>query len=235
MITTIAFDADDTLWENEKFFKLTETKFAELLQDYITADQLSQCLLETERRNLARFGYGAKGFVLSLIETAIEVTNRQVSASTIEQIMQLGFEISEQPVHILPNVLETLTELSTEYRLLLITKGDLIDQERKVALSGLAHLFSAVEIVSKKTTDTYLRIFNQIADGPEKSVMVGNSLRSDVIPAIEAGSWGVYIPHNHSWELESANVPKHHSKFKQIESLSDLRQQIYEIQSKSRL
>ena len=231
MITTIAFDADDTLWENERYFKLTEAKFAELLTDYISADQLSQCLLETERRNLARFGYGAKGFVLSLIETAIEVTDRQVSANIIEQIMQLGFEISEQPVHILPNVSETLNKLSTKFRLLLITKGDLIDQERKISLSGLAHLFSAIEIVSEKTKDTYLRIFNDIADGPEKSVMVGNSLRSDVIPAIEAGSWGIHIPHNHSWELESATIPNNQQKFRQINGFSSLQNQIKEIQN----
>ena len=230
MITTIAFDADDTLWENERFFKLTETKYAELLKDFISAEQLSQILLETERRNLARFGYGAKGFVLSLIETAIEVTNREVSASTIEQIMQLGFEISEQPIHMLPHVKETLTGLSTEFRLLLITKGDLIDQERKIALSGLAHLFSEIEIVSEKTTETYVRIFDQAADGPEKSVMVGNSLRSDVIPAIDAGSWGIHIPHNHTWGLETANVPENQPRFKQIDSLSELQLQIYEIQ-----
>ena len=231
MITTIAFDADDTLWENERYFKLTEAKFAELLTDYISADQLSQCLLETERRNLARFGYGAKGFVLSLIETAIEVTDRQVSANIIEQIMQLGFEISEQPVHILPNVSETLNKLSTKFRLLLITKGDLIDQERKISLSGLAHLFSAIEIVSEKTKDTYLRIFNDMADGPEKSVMVGNSLRSDVIPAIEAGSWGIHIPHNHSWELESATIPNNQQKFRQINGFSSLQNQIKDIQN----
>ena len=231
MITSIAFDADDTLWENERYFKLTEAKFAELLTDYISADQLSQCLLETERRNLARFGYGAKGFVLSLIETAIEVTDRQVSANIIEQIMQLGFEISEQPVHILPNVSETLNKLSTKFRLLLITKGDLIDQERKISLSGLAHLFSAIEIVSEKTKDTYLRIFNDMADGPEKSVMVGNSLRSDVIPAIEAGSWGIHIPHNHSWELESATIPNNQQKFRQINGFSSLQNQIKDIQN----
>ena len=231
MITTIAFDADDTLWENERYFKLTEVKFAELLTDYISADQLSQCLLETERRNLARFGYGAKGFVLSLIETAIEVTDRQVSANIIEQIMQLGFEISEQPVHILPHVSETLIELSTKFRLLLITKGDLIDQERKISLSGLAHLFSAIEIVSEKTKDTYLRIFNNVADGPEKSIMVGNSLRSDVIPAIEAGSWGIYIPHNHTWELECATIPNNQQKFRKINDFPSLPNQIMEIQN----
>lgn len=229
MITTIAFDADDTLWENEHFFKLTEKRFAELLTDFADREHLAEQLLNTERRNLKRFGYGVKGFVLSMVETAIEVTERRVSAAVIEQIIQTGYEILEHPIHILPYVPDTLASLARDYRLLLITKGDLFDQERKVALSGLSDLFDAVEIVSDKNQNVYERIFGLQADGPEKSVMVGNSIRSDILPALEAGSWGIFVPHHVSWAMEDANLPENHSKFRQIDNIGMLPELIDEI------
>lgn len=222
MITTIAFDADDTLWENEHFFKLTEAKFAALLGDYAERDHLLERLLAAERRNLRIFGYGIKGFMLSMVETAIEVTDKRVPASVIETILQTGRAMLDHPVHLLPHVETILPELAQSYRLLLITKGDLFDQERKIALSGLAELFAAIEIVSEKEVPTYQRIFDTHTDSPGKTVMVGNSLRSDVIPAIEAGGWGIFVPHNLNWAVEHATAPDNHARFRQIDTLAAL-------------
>ncbi len=222
MITTIAFDADDTLWENEHFFKLTEAKFAELLSDYAEKDHLLERLLTAERRNLKIFGYGIKGFMLSMIETAIEVTDKRVPAAVIETILQTGRAMLEHPVHLLPHVKEILPELAKSYRLLLITKGDLFDQERKIALSGLADLFAAIEIVSEKEASTYRRIFEIHTEAPGKTVMVGNSLRSDIIPALDAGGWGVFIPHDLNWAMEHARVPENHARFRRIDTLAAL-------------
>ncbi|PHQ68322.1 MAG: HAD family hydrolase [Sneathiella sp.] len=206
-LTAIGFDADDTLWQNEYFFRLTEKKFAALLQDYASSDHLLEQLLEAERRNLEFYGYGIKAFTLSMIETAIEVTEDKVPAAVLHDILRMGREMLRHPIETLPHVRETLEELSRAYRLILVTKGDLFDQERKLAQSGLGGLFDAVEIVSEKTTATYERIFRQHADAPHQSMMVGNSLKSDVLPAIEAGSWGVHVPHDLTWVLEHAETP----------------------------
>ena len=146
-ITTIGFDADDTLWHNEQFYRLTEAQFAALLKDYCSPDDLSRHLLETERRNLKTYGYGIKGFVLSMIETALDLTGNKVPAHIIRQIVDIGRDMLSHPVETLPHVHETLTVLSGFYRLVLITKGDLFDQERKLAQSGLGEFFHAVEIV----------------------------------------------------------------------------------------
>ncbi|MEP3275699.1 MAG: HAD family hydrolase [Stappiaceae bacterium] len=222
MITTIAFDADDTLWENEHFFKLTEAKFADLLVDYADKDHLLERLLAAERRNLKLYGYGIKGFMLSMVETAIEVTEKRIPASVIETILATGRAMLEHPVHLLPDVEQILPDLAKTYRLILITKGDLFDQERKIALSGLVDLFSAIEIVSEKDPATYRRIFDAHTEGAEKTVMVGNSLRSDIIPALEAGGWGVFIPHDLSWTIEHAEAPEDNARFRQLETLAAL-------------
>lgn len=221
-ITTVAFDADDTLWHNETFFRLTQDRFAELLSDYVEQDHLADRLLAAERRNLGHYGYGVKGFVLSMIETAIEVTEQRVPATVIQELISAGQEMLAHPIELLPKVQETVSALADEYRILLITKGDLLDQERKLAQSGLGDLFDQVEIVSEKTPDIYARIFNHQGDGVEKSVMVGNSLRSDVIPVLDAGGWGLYIPHELTWELEHAEAPHDHPKFSALPDIGDL-------------
>ncbi len=219
-LTTIGFDADDTLWQNEQFFRLSEKRFAELLSDFAEADHLGARLLEAEKRNLARYGFGIKGFTLSMVETAIEVTEGRVPAAIIQQILDVGREMLVHPVETLPDVRETLESLVPDYRLVLITKGDLFDQERKVAASGLGELFSAVEIVSDKSAETYRRVFLRHGDGPERSMMIGNSLKSDVVPAIEAGSWGVYIPHELTWVLEHVEAPTDASRYRKAEAVS---------------
>lgn len=229
-LTTIGFDADDTLWHTERVYRLTEKRFAALLADYADADNLSRHLLETEKRMLQFYGYGRKGFMLSMIETAIEVTDGAVPISVIRDLLTLGHEMYADPVETLPGVQTALEELVTEYRLVLITKGDLLDQEQKLARSGLGDFFHAVEIVSDKSTETYRRLFTRHGSGPDRSMMVGNSLKSDVVPALEAGSWAVHIPHPLTWALEEADVPSDARRFRQIEEISGLAPLIADIQ-----
>ena len=221
-ISTIGFDADDTLWQNETFFRLTEQRFTELLSEHGAHEVISARLLEAERRNLRFYGFGVKGFTLSMIETAVEVTNGQVSASVIGEILGYGRQMLQNPVETLPHARETLEALAGRYRILLITKGDLFDQERKLAQSGLGDYFSAVEIVSDKTPSVYERIFTRHGDGPARAVMVGNSLKSDVVPAIRAGSWGVYVPHDLTWVLEHEEAPEADPRFRRIADLGQL-------------
>jgi putative hydrolase of the HAD superfamily len=221
-LTTIGFDADDTLWQNENFYRMTEKRFTALLAEHAAEDHLSARLLEAEKRNLQHYGFGIKGFTLSMIETAIEVTEGRVPASVIKEILEAGREMLSHPVETLPHVRETLDKVAEDYRLILITKGDLFDQERKLAQSGLGDLFNAVEIVSDKTVSTYERLFTRHGDGPQRSMMVGNSLKSDVVPAIKAGSWGVYVPHGLTWVLEHAEPPVNEPRFKQLAHLGEL-------------
>jgi putative hydrolase of the HAD superfamily len=219
-LSTIAFDADDTLWENEHIFQLTEKRFMDLLRDHLKEEDISDNLLTTERRNLQYYGYGIKGFTLSMIETAIEVTGGAVPASVIQEILHAGREMFEHPTNLLPHVQQTLENLSQKFRIVLITKGDLFDQERKLAQSGLGEMFRAVEIVSEKTEDTYHRIFEQYGDGPSRSMMVGNSVKSDIVPAINAGAWGVHIPSAITWALEEADAPLHSDRFQKLKNMS---------------
>jgi putative hydrolase of the HAD superfamily len=221
-LSTIAFDADDTLWHSERVFRLTEERFAALLTDYVGTDGLSQRLLETEKRNLQYYGFGRKGFVLSMIETAIDVTDGKVPTAILRDLIDLGRDMAAHPIEILPDVRETLEAVAERYRILLITKGDLLDQEQKLARSGLGELFQAVEIVSDKSPLTYQRIFTRHGDGPERSMMVGNSLKSDVVPAIEVGSWGIFIPHPLTWAHEHMEAPKDAPRFRQIERIGEL-------------
>jgi len=221
-LTAIGFDADDTLWQNEQFFRLTEARFESLIAGHADTRDLSRRLLEAEKRNLRTYGFGIKGFTLSMIETAIEITEGQLPATVIRDILETGREMLSHPIETLPHVHETLDALAGHYRLILITKGDLFDQERKLAQSGLGDMFSAVEIVSDKTRAIYERIFARHADGATTSMMVGNSLKSDVLPAIEAGSWGVYVPHELTWSVEHAEPPVGSPRFHQVKDLGEL-------------
>ncbi|MCC6918789.1 MAG: HAD family hydrolase [Alphaproteobacteria bacterium] len=221
-LTTIGFDADDTLWHNERFFRFTEARFAELLAPHAEGHDVAARLLDAERRNLAFYGYGIKGFTLSMIETAIELTERRVPAAVIETILDWGREMLHHPVETLPHVLETLEALDATHRLVLVTKGDLFDQERKLAASGLGEWFDAIEIVSDKTADTYARIFARHGDGAGHAMMVGNSLKSDIVPALQAGAWAVHVPHDLTWVLEHAEEPKDAPRYRAIVDLSEL-------------
>lgn len=225
-LTTIGFDADDTLWQNEQFFRITQERFQALLADHAEPDRISERLLEAEKRNLGKYGFGIKGFTLSMIETAIEITDDRVPASVIRQILEAGREMLEHPVETLPHAHETLERLTGRYRLLLVTKGDLFDQERKLAASGLGDFFDAVEIVSDKNQATYERVFARHGDGAGRAMMVGNSLKSDVVPAIEAGGWGVFVPHELTWVLEHVEPPRDDPRFREISHLGELEQVI---------
>ena len=222
MLTTIGFDADDTLWQNETFFRLTHDRFTRLLADHADPDHLAERLEAAERRNIGHYGFGVKGFTLSMIETAIEVTEGRVPASVIGELVAAGREMLEHPIDLLPQARATVTALAAEYRVVLITKGDLLDQERKLAQSGLGDLFDGVEIVSHKTAEAYRTIFARHGTGADQAMMVGNSLKSDVIPALEAGAWGVHVPHGLTWALEAADPPEHHHRFFALDSLGAL-------------
>lgn len=228
-LTTVGLDADDTLWQSEQFFKLTEVRFVELLGDYAEGSELSARLLQAEIRNLQFYGFGTKSFILSMIETAIDVTHGEVPASVIQEILSAGREMLYHPILPLPHVRETLEELGKSFRLVLITKGDLFDQERKLAQSGLGELFHGIEIVSEKTPETYRRVFDRHGEGPERAAMVGNSLKSDIVPAIAAGCWGVFIPHELTWTLEHVEAPTHHPRFKQLGGFNELHEFIAKI------
>lgn len=221
-LSVIGLDADDTLWQNEHFFKISEARFRELLADYAEADHLSERLVAAERRNLSHYGYGIKAFTLSLIDTALEVTDNRVPGEIIGELLKIGREMLAHPVETLPGVPETLEELAGRHRLVLITKGDLFDQERKLAASGLAEFFHAVEIVSEKDAKVYGRIFGAHGDGPEHALMAGNSLKSDVVPAIGAGAWGVHIPHELTWALEHVEAPIDAPRFRALDRIADL-------------
>lgn len=228
-LTTIGFDADDTLWHNERFFQLTQAYFADLLADHAERDHLMDRLLAAEKRNIRHYGYGIKGFTLSMIETAIEVTEDKVPAAVIRQLVEAGQEMLAHPIELLPHAREAIESVAHSYRVLLITKGDLIDQERKLAQSGLGELFDEVEIVSEKTSDTYRTIFERHGDGPGASMMVGNSVRSDVVAPIQAGCWGVYVPHGLVWEIEHADVPVDNPRFRELRNLGGLASLVQEI------
>lgn len=228
-LTTIGFDADDTLWQNERFFRLTQDRFAELLADHAARDHLEERLLAAERRNIGQYGFGIKGFVLSMIETAIEVTDERVPASVISQLIAAGQEMLQHPIELLPHARAAVEAVADTHRVILVTKGDLLDQERKLAQSGLGDLFDGVEIVSDKTPRTYAEIFARHGDGPEHAMMIGNSLKSDVVPAIEAGGWGVYVPHGMTWALEHAEEPADRPRYRRLDDLGGLAALVSEI------
>jgi putative hydrolase of the HAD superfamily len=221
-LTTIAFDADDTLWQNETFFRITQDRFLSLLADAADPDHLAERLLAAERRNLGHYGFGVKGFVLSMIETAVEVTEGRVSGHVIGEIVAAGREMLAHPIDLLPHAREAVEAAAQAFRVVLITKGDLLDQERKLAQSGLGDLFHAVEIVSDKTAAVYDRLFRRHAALPQAAMMVGNSMKSDVLPALAVGAWGVHVPHALVWELERADPPQGAPRFVALPDLGAL-------------
>lgn len=222
-ITTVGLDADDTLWHNETLFRLTQDRLREMLSTYADYETTNVKLAEVEARNLRLYGYGVKGFTLSMIETAMELTQGEPPGRLIADILAAGREMLSEPVEPLPGVDQALADLSEAgYRLVLITKGDLLHQEQKLAASGLGDLFAAVEIVSEKDASTYTRVFDRHGTGAAEAVMCGNSMRSDILPALEAGAWGAYIPYHITWAHEVADAPADHPRFAELESIRDL-------------
>ena len=218
----IGLDADDTLWHHERHYQATQSLFADLLKDHGDAHHIEARLLEAERRNLAAYGFGIKGFTLSMLETAIEVTEGKVSTAILKQILDAGRDMLFHPMELLPGVEEALKVLHPQYRLVLITKGDLMDQEGKLARSGLGDWFHGVEVVSDKTAEIYAKAFLRHGSAADRSVMVGNSIKSDILPALAAGAHAVHIPHELSWVLDRAEAPQNDGRFFTIASMADL-------------
>lgn len=220
-IRCIGFDADDTLWHNERFFKLTQDRFAALLAPHTDAPDLDKMLMAAERRNLGHYGFGIKGFVLSMIETALEVTQNRVPGSVISDLIATGQDMLQHPIDLLPHAAEAVAVAKTYGPVLLITKGDLLHQERKLAQSGLGDLFDGVEIVSDKQPHVYTRIFDAFG-GAQSGMMIGNSMKSDVRPMIEAGGYGVFVPHDLEWDFEAAEAPENHPRYAALPDLGAL-------------
>jgi putative hydrolase of the HAD superfamily len=225
-IKFIAFDADDTLWHNETLFIETQDKFRQLLLQYHTEEWIAKRLYETELKNLEHFGYGIKGFTLSMIETAIELSEGRIGGGEISQIIGFSKEMLKSPVEMLEGVEETVKKLSNTHKLLIITKGDLFDQESKIARSGIGDYFEHIEIVPGKTPDVYKKILSKQKIAPENFMMVGNSLKSDILPVAEIGGMGVHIPYETTWAHEQVNekeASKHRFvKIEKIRQLPDL-------------
>lgn len=223
MIKAIGFDADDTLWHNENIFDRAQQRYREILGRYHDASAVDEALFETEMRNLPLYGYGVKSFTLSSVETAIKLTKGAISAAELREIIDVGRDMLAHPVEILPGVAEVVARLAVDYQLVVITKGDLHHQERKVAESSLAAHFHAVEIVSEKDNATYERLFTRHGISVAEFAMVGNSVKSDILPVLHLGGAGVHIPYHITWAHEHVEEsPSDHARFRRIENIGQL-------------
>lgn len=218
----IAFDADDTLWHNLIHFEEAQNKFGKMLSNYVSEADATEQLMNAESRNISTYGFGVKSFTLSMIETAIAISNGKIEAEIIAKLIAMGRDMLDHDIELLPHVEETLKALHGDFKLFLITKGDLHHQERKFLASGLAHYFDGVEIVSDKKPETYARIAKQHGSTTSQMLMAGNSIRSDVLPMIQAGGIGVYVPFEILWDHEHEEVPKDTERFYHLRDLSEL-------------
>lgn len=221
-IKTIAFDADDTLWVNEPYFQEAEKQFCALLENYLPQHSVSQELFKTEMKNLHLYGYGVKGFVLCMIETASRISNRTVSLELIDKIIAIGQELLQKPVELLQGVSETLEQLNGKYRLIVATKGDLLDQERKVRNSGLEGYFHHIEIMSDKKVSDYQKLLKHLDCKPENFLMLGNSIKSDILPVLDLGGYGGHIPYHITWTHEQHEHHLKHNNFVELKSIDGI-------------
>ncbi len=222
MIRIIGFDADDTLWHNESIFEHAHVAYRQLLARHHPAEEVDRVLYATEMRNLPLYGYGVKGFMLSCVEAAIELTKGAISAAEIREILATGQRMLAHPVELLAGVTDVVPGLARDYRLLLITKGDLHHQEKKISESGLAAHFHAIEIVSEKDGASYDRVLRRHGVKPAEFAMVGNSLKSDILPVLGLGGAGVHVPYHITWAHERAEVPATEKRFRRIANLGEL-------------
>lgn len=221
-IKVIAFDADDTLWHNEAFFREAEDKFCALLEDYLPQHTIARELLKTEIDNLGLYGYGIKGFMLSMIETAIRISDKTIPAVAIERIMEYGQDLLRKPVQLIDDVEEVLMALKPKYKLVMATKGDLLDQERKLIKSGLGHYFHHIEIMSEKKEADFKKLIRHLDIDASDFLMIGNSLKSDVLPVLNIGGHGIHIPYHITWQHEAMDTSIDHVNFRQVEKLKAL-------------
>jgi putative hydrolase of the HAD superfamily len=221
-IRLICLDADDTLWGHESYFKTAAQRYEDLIAPQATAGLAREKLDEIEDRNLQLYGYGVKGFTLSMLETAVEILGERLSVATTREILAIGRDLMRHPIHLMPGVAEALGPLSDRAPLALVTKGDLHHQEMKLAASGLGDRFASVDIVSEKTPDHYAKVFRRHGVAPHEALMAGNSLRSDIWPALSAGGWAAHVPSEHEWARERAEDPAGHPRFARLASLAEL-------------
>ena len=220
-IRVIAFDADDTLWINEPYFREAEEKFASLLEDFMPQHAILKELYRTEIANLALYGYGIKGFMLSMVETALRISEQQMPTSLVEKIINIGQEMLSKPVDLLPGVEEVLQSLQGRYKIVLATKGDLVDQERKLAKSGLEGYFHHIEIMSEKRTSDFNKLIGHLDIHASEFVMIGNSLKSDILPVLELGGFGIHVPFHITWAHEQVEHEVAHERFFTAEHLRE--------------
>jgi putative hydrolase of the HAD superfamily len=221
-IKVIAFDADDTLWVNEPYFQDTGKKFYALLEDYLSQHNISQELFKTEMDNLPLYGYGVKGFMLSMLETALRIGGDNLNVEVLHKIIKYGKELLEKPIELLEGVEKVLEALTGQYRLVVATKGDLLDQERKLKKSGIAHYFHHIEIMSDKKEADYQKLIDHLDIKPEHFLMLGNSLKSDVLPVLALGGFAFHIPYHITWAHEHMDVQVQHSNFKHLEHIQEV-------------
>jgi putative hydrolase of the HAD superfamily len=221
-IKTIAFDADDTLWVNEPYFQEAEQQFCELLSAYLPAEAASRELFDTEMKNLPMYGYGIKGVVLCMIETITRVSQGNADMQLINKTIELGHALLQRPIELLQGVEETLEQLKGKYRLVIATKGDLLDQERKLKNSGLQDFFHHIEIMSNKRVDNYRRLLKALDCSPENFLMLGNSIKSDVLPVLELQAFAGHIPFHTTWMHEQHEGSVEHPNFFELNSISEI-------------
>lgn len=221
-LKVIAFDADDTLWVNEPYFQEMEHRFCALLEDYLPQHSVSQELYKTEMNNLALYGYGVKSVILSMVETVLRIAGPHTDPAVIEKVIRYGQELLDHDIELLDGVQEVLESLKGRYRLVVATKGDLLDQERKLAKSGLAHYFHHIEIMSEKQEKDYLKLLRHLDCRPEEFLMVGNSLKSDVLPVLAIGGHAIHVPYHVTWQHEMVDHTVEHERFFSITALANL-------------
>jgi putative hydrolase of the HAD superfamily len=231
-IELVGFDGDDTLWQSEQAFHLAHAEIRALLAPHCDPATLDRRLLDVERANLRLYGYGAKAFTLSVLETAVELAGERLGADDVRAILEIGKQLLAHPVELLDGVRDTITAAAERHRVVLVTKGDLFHQEAKVAGSGLGDLFDGVEIVAEKDTDAYRQVCARYGVAPERFVMVGNSLRSDVAPVLALGGWGIFVPHELTWALEHPDDEdeiRAHPRFRAATTIADVDDLLQEI------
>ena len=221
-IKVIAFDADDTLWVNEPYFRTAEKAFCELLKEYVPEEECNELLYKFEMQNLPLYGYGIKPFVLSLIEAAITISKKQIPLEIVSEIIAIGKEMLQMPVELIDGIEATLAHLSKKYLLVMATKGDLLDQERKLIKSGLEKYFHHIEVMSDKQPNNYQKLITHLDITPSQFLMIGNSLKSDVLPVLEIGSYAIHIPFHTTWEHEKLEEEVMHCNFKELKLASKL-------------
>jgi putative hydrolase of the HAD superfamily len=221
-LKVIAFDADDTLWINEPYFREAEDKFCALLEDYLPHHSVAKELFKTETQNIPLYGYGVKGFMLSMVETALRISDNTVPLVVIEKALEYGKELLDKPIEMLDGIDETLHQLKKKYRLVVATKGDLLDQERKLKKSGLEHYFHHIEIMSDKQEADYQKLIKHLDILPDEFLMIGNSLKSDIMPVLAIGGHAIHIPYHITWAHEAIEHSIQHTNFQQVEKIKDI-------------